>query len=215
MTSEGASGIRDSGRSPGPGGLCMSRDDGFVELIRRVRAGDEQASAELVRRYEPAIRVAVRARLTDPRLRRLLDSMDVCQSVLGNFFARAASGQFELERPEHLVSLLATMARNRVTNHALQQQAARRDQRRIRLPAPGGEEQVDPGLGPCAVVEGKDLIEAVRSRLSPEESQIADQWASGKAWGEIGAQIGRSADAVRVRLGRAFDRVRRDLRLVR
>ncbi len=192
----------------------MSENDTFVELIRQVRAGNEQASAELVRRYEPAIRVAVRARLTDPKLRRLLDSMDVCQSVLGNFFARAASGQFELERPEQLVGLLTTMARNRVTNHAFQQQAARRDQRRTRLPA-GGEERVDPGPAPCAVVDGQDLIDAVRSRLSPEECQIADQWASGKAWGEIGAQIGRSADAVRVRLGRAFDRVRRDLRLCR
>ena len=39
----------------------MAQDDGFVELIRQVRAGDEQASAELVRLYEPAIRVAVRA----------------------------------------------------------------------------------------------------------------------------------------------------------
>ena len=108
----------------------MSQDDGFIEFIRRVRAGDEEASAELVRVYEPAIRVAVRARLTDPRLRRLLDSTDVCQSVLGNFFGRATSGQFELKDPKQLVALLVTMARNRITNHALQQQAARRDHRR-------------------------------------------------------------------------------------
>jgi RNA polymerase sigma-70 factor (ECF subfamily) len=189
----------------------MSLDDGFVELIRRVRAGDEQASAELVRRYEPSIRIAVRARLTDPRLRCLLDSMDICQSVLGNFFVRAASGQFKLDRPEQLVGLLAKMARNRVTNHALQQQAACRDQRRLRRPDVGGEELVDPGPDPCTVVDGEDLLEAVRSRLLPEERQIADQWASGKAWGEIGDQIGRSADAVRVRLARAFRRVRRDL----
>ena len=70
----------------------MSEDMSFVDLMRRVRAGDEQASAELVRRYEPAIRVAIHVRLNDSGLRRLLDSMDICQSVLGNFFARAASG---------------------------------------------------------------------------------------------------------------------------
>src|SRR4051812_2324040 len=58
----------------------------FVDLVRLVRAGDEHASAELVRRYAPAIRIAVHARLRDPRLRRVLDSLDVCQSVLGNFF---------------------------------------------------------------------------------------------------------------------------------
>lgn len=64
----------------------MAEDLSFVELVRNVRTGDESASAELVRRYEPAIRIAVRARLTAPGLRRLFDSMDICQSVFANFF---------------------------------------------------------------------------------------------------------------------------------
>lgn len=50
----------------------------FEELIERVRAGDQDASAELVRRYEPAIRRAVWFRLVDARLGGLLDSMDIC-----------------------------------------------------------------------------------------------------------------------------------------
>jgi RNA polymerase sigma factor (sigma-70 family) len=183
----------------------------FVELIRRVRAGDELASAELVRRYEPAIRIAVRARLTDPKLRRLLDSMDVCQSVLGNFFARATTGQFELERPEQLIALLATMARNRVTNHAEQQQSARRDQRRIR-PAES-ELAVDPRPDPSATVDDRDLLDAVRCRLSGDEQRIAELWASGDAWDEIGEKVGARPDTLRVRLARAFKRVRKDFRL--
>ena len=126
----------------------MSHDNDFVELIRRVRNGDERASAELVHRYEPAIRIAVRARLTDPKLRRWLDSMDVCQSVLGNFFVRAANGQFELDRPEQLISLLATMARNRVTNHALREKAARRDQRRLSATAASEANMIDPAPEP-------------------------------------------------------------------
>jgi len=64
----------------------------FAEFIRRVRAGDERAAAELVERYEPAIRRAVRVRLRDPRLRRLIESVDICQSVLATFFVRAALG---------------------------------------------------------------------------------------------------------------------------
>lgn len=92
----------------------MAEQSAFVDLIRRVRAGDDQASEELVRRYEPVIRVAVRVRLNDSGLRRHFDSMDISQSILGNFFARAASGQFELDTPEHLVKLLVTMARNRL-----------------------------------------------------------------------------------------------------
>ena len=61
----------------------MSEDLAFLDLVRRVRDGDEEASAELVPRFEPAIRVAVRVRLTDPGLRRVFDSKDTCQSVLG------------------------------------------------------------------------------------------------------------------------------------
>jgi RNA polymerase sigma-70 factor (ECF subfamily) len=193
----------------------MPQDDGFVELIRRVRAGDEQASAELVRLYEPAIRVAVRARLTDPRLRRLLDSTDVCQSVLGTFFGRAATGQFEIKDPKQLIGLLVTMARNRITNHALEQQAARRDRRRDRILPHGGNELVDPRQGPGSAAEGRDLLEVVHGRMSTEELQIAEQWACGNAWAEIGAKIGARPDALRVRLGRVLDRVRRELRVLK
>ena len=84
------------------------------ELIRRVRAGDQDAAAVLVKRYEPAIRRAVRFRLADARLGPLLDSMDICQSVLGSFFIRAATGQYKLETPEQLLKLLTTMARNKL-----------------------------------------------------------------------------------------------------
>jgi RNA polymerase sigma-70 factor (ECF subfamily) len=98
--------------------MPMSEETSFRDLIDRVRARDEQAAAELVRLYEPTIRMAIRVRLSDPALRRLFDSMDICQSVLANFFVRAASGQFELAPPDQLVKLLVTMARNKLTNYA-------------------------------------------------------------------------------------------------
>ncbi|MBI3466204.1 MAG: hypothetical protein HY000_24585 [Planctomycetes bacterium] len=59
----------------------MSGAHSFREMIRRVRAGDEDAATELVRQYEPEIRREVRMRLTDPRLRRGIESVDICQSV--------------------------------------------------------------------------------------------------------------------------------------
>src|SRR3954447_8804555 len=107
----------------------MSDDVSFQELIGRVRKGDERAAAELVRRYEPAIRRAVRFRLTDPRLRRTCDSMDICQSVLLSFFVRAASGQYDLETAEQLLRLLTTMSRNSLLTQAGLQGAPRRDHR--------------------------------------------------------------------------------------
>jgi len=191
----------------------MSEDTAFVDLIRRVRVGDEQASAELVRRYEPAIRIAVRVRLNDPGLRRLFDSMDICQSVLGSFFVRAALGQFELETPDELLKLLVTMARNRLTNHALQEQAARRDYRRTESVPPDSREVADPGPSPSEVVAGKELLQAFRGRLSEEEKQLAEHRALGRSWKEIAAELGGSPDSLRMQLSRAVERVAQEMRL--
>src|SRR3954454_3246734 len=99
----------------------------FADLLERVRGGDSDAASEIVRKYEAAIRVAVRTRLTDPALRRQFDSMDVCQSVLASFFARAAAGQFDLHEPAHLVGLLVRMAQNKVAYQARRHYSQRRD----------------------------------------------------------------------------------------
>src|SRR6516165_8847520 len=105
----------------------MSDETSFQMLMERVRGGDGEAAAELVRCYEPAIRRVVRLRLTDPRVRRAFDSMDVCQSVLGSFFVRAALGQYEIGSSDQLLKLLAQMARHKVTDHMRRERAERRD----------------------------------------------------------------------------------------
>ncbi|HEV2948215.1 MAG TPA: sigma-70 family RNA polymerase sigma factor [Gemmataceae bacterium] len=191
----------------------MAEETAFPELIQRVRAGDEQAAAELVRRYEPAIRVAVRVRLTDPGLRRFLDSMDICQSVLANFFSRAATGQFELDKPEQLLNLLVTMARNKVTNHALKQQADRRDQRRVQKGGLNEDALVAAGPTPSQLVANQELLMEFRKRLSDTERRLADQRAQGRSWADIAAEWGSNADTLRMQLTRAVNRVTRELRL--
>jgi RNA polymerase sigma-70 factor (ECF subfamily) len=191
----------------------MAEELSFGELIRRVRARDEQAAVELVRRYEPAIRVAVRVRLSDPSLRRVLDSMDVCQSVLANFFVRAALGQFELDKPDQLLKLLVTMARNKLTNQALHQRAARRDHRRLEKGGPDASELVAPGPSPSQALANRELLQAVHSRLSEDERQLADQRALGRSWAEIAAQVGGNPDALRIRFTRAMNRVASVLQL--
>ncbi len=89
----------------------------YSTFIRRVREGDDRAAEELVRLYEPEIRLEVRGwlRLRDPRLRRVFDSTDICQSVLAQFFVRAAIGEFDLDEPTQLIRLLVGMARNKLS----------------------------------------------------------------------------------------------------
>jgi len=189
----------------------MSDEECVRALIRR--AWDEQAAAELVRRYEPTIRVAARFRLSDPKLRRLWDSMDVCQSVLAKFFVRAASGQFELETPDQLLKLLVTMARNKPTNYALQEQAARRNRRRVQADSPTDSTLVDPGPSASQTVANKDLLEECLRHLPATAQRLADQRALGRSWEEIGAELGEKPDTLRMRFKRALDRVARELTL--
>jgi RNA polymerase sigma-70 factor (ECF subfamily) len=191
----------------------MSGDSEFDDLMLRVRRGDPQAAAELVRTYEPVIRVAVRARLTDPALRRFLDTMDICQSVLASFFLRAAGGQYELDQPAQLIHLLETMARNKLVNQAKKLRAARRDCRRLDETRLEDLEAVAPGPNPSSVVCHQDLLHALRTRLSAAECQLMDQRTLGRQWTEIAAQFGGHPDTLRMQLTRALDRVSRELGL--
>ena len=79
----------------------MSELNKFTDFLHRIRAGDEQAAAELVQQVEPLIRREVRLRLDDRPLLRLFDSMDVCQSVLASFFlgGTAQARRMQLTRP--------------------------------------------------------------------------------------------------------------------
>jgi RNA polymerase sigma-70 factor (ECF subfamily) len=192
----------------------MPEEQEFADLIRRVRAGDEQAAAALVRLYEPEVRRIIRTRLTDLRLRPLLDSQDICQSVLGNFFVRAASGQFELDTPQQLLKLLVTMARNKLRDQARKQGAGRRVDRHRVDAGPGVlEGVVDSGDSPSQTVAAQELLQTIRSRLSDAERFLADQRAQGRPWPDIAAEVGDTPESLRKRLTRAIDRVLRQLGL--
>jgi RNA polymerase sigma-70 factor (ECF subfamily) len=167
----------------------------------------------LVREYEPEIRRVVRLRLTDPRQRRLLDSSDICQSVLANFFVRAAAGQFDIDSPKQLLHLLATMAKNRLLNHVQRLNAQRRDSRR--------ETANDEALAAVATAEptpswfvsGAELLQRARDAMTESDLRIYDLRAANHNWTEIAALVGGSAESVRKRHERLIDRLGQLLKL--
>ena len=153
----------------------MSEEIEFPELLKRVRLGDQDAAVELVRRYESSIRRAVRLKLVDSRMTNALDSMDICQSVMGSFFYRAALGQYEMEKPEDLVRLLVTMARNKLTDQVRKQMTERRGKG---MPRRSDVAEIElPGRDPTAsrVVSAREVLDAAMGRLSEEERRIAEQ----------------------------------------
>jgi RNA polymerase sigma-70 factor (ECF subfamily) len=186
----------------------------FAEFLRRVRAGDESAAAELVRRYEPALRLEIRIRLRAPRLRRLLEPADLCQSVLKSFFVRAALGQYDLDSPEKLLALLRTMARNKVTQQVRRQQALRRDLRRdVSLHGEDMPPLAAAGPSPSRIAIGREMLEVFRGRLTAEERRLADLRSQGCAWAEVARELGGTPQARRRQLARAVDRAARELGL--
>jgi RNA polymerase sigma-70 factor (ECF subfamily) len=190
----------------------MIDPDTFSDLIRRVRTGEQQAATELVRQHEPLIRREVRLHLEDKGLCRLFDSLDVCQSVLASFFVRTAAGQYDLQRPEQLVKLLVTMARNKLISAARRQRRQRRDHRRVAagesLQAVASREP-----GPSERAAGKELLQLVQDQLSAEEKQLVELRTQGLGWDEIASQLGGKAQARRMQLSRALDRAAQALGL--
>jgi RNA polymerase sigma-70 factor (ECF subfamily) len=188
-------------------------EDKLVDFVRRIRAGDEQAAADLVRQYEPIVRREIRLRLTDPRLCRALDSMDICQSVMASFFVKAACGRYELDEPGQLIKLLVGMARNKLAFAARRQRAQRRDARRV-VPTAVDEMDTPGGVAtPSRIVAGKDLLRAVQQRLSEEEWELAQRRAQGQKWEAIAADLGGTPEGRRKQLARALDRAAEQLGL--
>jgi RNA polymerase sigma-70 factor (ECF subfamily) len=188
-------------------------DNPFAELISRIRSGDARAAEELVRQYEPVIRLEVRMRLRDTRLRRAFDSMDICQSVLASFFVRATAGQFDLNEPGQLVRLLVGMARRKLAFQVRKQRAQRRDHRRIQAGEPVVQEAAGSDPTPSQVVATEELLREFRQRLTEEERRLAERRASSASWADIAAELGGTAQGRRKQLERAVDRVSRELDL--
>jgi RNA polymerase sigma-70 factor (ECF subfamily) len=193
----------------------MPDPDPHGNLVARLRAGDPAAADRLVREYEPVIRSWVRVwlRRQDARLRRLFDSVDVCQSVLASFFVRAAAGQYDLDRPEQLTALLVQMAKNKLSCEVRRQTARRRDVRRTDAGGLDGAAVAAADPTPSAHCAGRELLQEVRSRLSDEERRIADRRAGGDDWAAIAADLGGTPDGRRMQLARALDRVTEQLGL--
>ena len=178
----------------------------FAPLMELVRQGDQRAAAELVRRYEPEVRRFIRFRLSTPALRRTMDSLDICQSVLFKFFVEVSEGRLNLQEPRQLAALLVTMARNKLYDRVRAAQADRRDARRLTV---AGDETLGniaaAGESPSEMLMVREILEAVSERLSPDERYLVQERMSGRAWDDLAQELQSTPDAVRKRMTRALD----------
>lgn len=185
----------------------------FLTLLEAVRSGDDDAATELFQIYEPQVRRVVRVRLRDPRLRRHLDSVDVCQSVFGDFFARVALGQYDIQTTEQMVALLSAIAHHKVLHVVERFHAQCRDVGTTSATDVAEFAISSQDSTPSERLSRQELLNEFRKRLTAQEQFIADQRAAGASWIDLADQLDETPDAVRVRFGRAIDRVAEQLGL--
>jgi RNA polymerase sigma factor (sigma-70 family) len=192
----------------------MSDDSEFDRLWDELRLGNESAASQLVQKYEAEIRRYIRYRLTDPRLKRIVDSLDICQSVFGRFFVHLANGELDLHNPRQLRALLLTMARNRLYDAARHEHAQVRDAWLVQA-GDTALQGVDAGEEtPSQIVSAAELVAAVRSELSDEDKHLISERLAGRQWADLARELGSTPEALRKRSERALDRAARALGLV-
>jgi RNA polymerase sigma-70 factor (ECF subfamily) len=183
----------------------------FAELLEKARAGDREALARLVERYEPKVRLVARV-LLGPPLRPYLDSVDVVQSVHRSLLAGLRGGKFDLSAPENLVALAVTMLRRKVAR----QWRHLRKQHRLSLgdhPAPerGPTDLLDAraerGVGPAREAEFRDSARKLYAHLGETEQRILDLRLQGHSTDEVAARLGLNPIALRVRMTRLRKRL--------
>lgn len=183
-------------------------------LLVRVRGGDEEAAAEVVRHFEPEVRRFIRFRLNQSSLRRVIESLDIWQSVLANFFVRISRGEIGIDDPRRLQAFLMTMARNRLLDQVRIHHADKRDARRTTSDQGAMISVADRGGSPSELLMADEVLRAVRERLAPDDLRLVEERLSGREWKSLAEEFGSTPEAIRKRMTRVMDSAAKSLGIV-
>jgi DNA-directed RNA polymerase specialized sigma24 family protein len=165
----------------------------FFAVLHR---GDPETLAYWLRQHGRFLRSVIRLRLLDGRLRRVMDTNDVFQSLLKDFLSR---DEGDLPAPEAASQMRAYLTA--AANHKIQTRARKERRHLGSLPddcePAGGAPPADRG------VAARDFLDAVAARLAGENRRLLDLKVQGLTWAEIAARVGGRPDALRIRLDRA------------
>lgn len=168
-------------------------DNELSLLLDACRRGDPESTAELVRRYLPHVRAAVRRRLASD-MRGRFDSLDFAQDVWLSFF-RAALDREELRDERGLVAYLSQMARLKVAEEHRHQTTQKvgldRDVPFAQTAAPTGREP-----SPSEVVVADDEWERLTAGLPDRERRMLQMLRDGHTHADTAAAFQLSEKTV-------------------
>jgi DNA-directed RNA polymerase specialized sigma24 family protein len=168
----------------------------LADFFAVLRSGDGRAVEQLLRQLDPILRRIIRLRLTDGRLRRLMDTTDIVQSLLKNFLYQSENDHPAAPGSDGLCAYLAAAVHHKICTKT-------RKERRHAGSLPDGWEPLSPEPPPAQHVEGQDFRQEVRGRLPEPARRLFDLKVQGFTWAEVAEQAGGHPDALRMRLRRA------------
>jgi RNA polymerase sigma-70 factor (ECF subfamily) len=185
------------GATRDPGGWDEASDEA---IVRAVLAGDTERYAVLVRRYRDRYaRYAAR----------MLDSVDAAEDAVQDAFVRAFDQLARCRSPERFAGWFFLILRNRCY--------AERRRTRRRGPAPETiANDLASGDRPDRETEQGELRQALYGALgvlTAEQREVfVLKHVEGLSYGEIAGLIGGSVPSLKMRMHRAYDRLRHALR---
>ncbi len=165
-------------------------------LLRRLRAGSDDAATQLYLRYARRLQALARANASRD-LAAVFDPDDVVQSVFRTFFRRAAQGHYDVPDGEDLWKLLLVMGLNKIRSVGAFHRAAKRDVRAL-----GGSDALAMALArsddsdESSLVLLRMVIDEVLEGLTPVHRQILNMRIEGHEVAAIAEQVGRSKRSV-------------------
>jgi RNA polymerase sigma-70 factor (ECF subfamily) len=167
----------------------------FVDVLDRLRRGENDAATEVFRRYAGQLVKLAEARL-NPLLRQKVGPEDVMQSAFRTFFRRVEDGKFQLKNWDSLWGLLAVIVVRKCHKQERHFFGPTHDVRK-EVPVPRAGESSDGGVllrGPEPTPEEAgvlvETLEDLMRDLDNRDRQILQLRLQGHTASEIGELVG-------------------------
>ena len=157
-------------------------------LVDKIRAGDQQAFAEMYRQYAPMVHGVVLARV----------AYDHVQDIVQDVFVAAYKGIGTLRNDGALGAWLGTIARNHAAEH-------------YRKARPTEELTGDVRSAPRPTAEAAEVLREIRHLPEAYRESLILRLVEGLTGQEIAEQTGLTPESVRVNLHRGMEMLRQRL----
>jgi RNA polymerase sigma-70 factor (ECF subfamily) len=180
----------------------MAANSSFIDLMARLRAGDEAAAREIFHRFVNKLIRLARGQF-NAALRRKVDPEDVVQSAYKSFFLRYGAGKLEVQDWGNLWGLLTVITLRKCLDRVEYHRAERRDVQREASAQPGAAgaepwwEAVAREPTPAEAAVLAEAVEQLLRGLDEDERPILEMSLQGYTTQEISDQLGRPERSVR------------------